>query len=182
MPIIVRFTTSPQLLYRAQIAVLRHIKWMRWAGVFVVGIFPVFMLGIGLASGHTWQKAIANNLAWIVGFPAFWLLGIPIAQRWGATRTFRATPAAQGDRVYSFDETGISVVGGLSSGRVAWPAIVRFVETRDLVLLFLSNQVAHFIPKAAFASDTDLERFRALVTDNLSVSRPAAVRPPSAAT
>ena len=65
-------------------------------GSLIIGIFPVFMLGIGLASGHTWQKAIANNLAWIVGFPAFWLLGIPIAQRWGATRTFRATPAAQG--------------------------------------------------------------------------------------
>ena len=167
MPIIVRFSTSPQLLYRAQIAVLRHIKWMRWGGVFVVVIFPLIVFGLGLTRGQGWIAALTSNLAWIVGFPALWLLGIPIAQRWGASRTFRATPAARGDRTFTFDETGIAIEGGLSSGRLAWPAIVRFVETGDLFLLFLGRQIAHFIPKSAFASDLELQRFRALVLEKV---------------
>jgi hypothetical protein len=168
MPITARFTTSPQLLYRAQIAVLRNIKWTRWGGIFVVVVFPLFMLGTSLARGQDWREAFARNLAWIVGLPVFWLLGIPLAQRWGANRTFRTTPAARGDRTFRFDESEIVIEGGLSSGRLAWPAIVRIVETRELFLLFFSNQGAHFIPKSAFASDGDLEEFRALVRAKVS--------------
>ena len=166
-PIVVRFRTSPQLLYRAQVAVLRHIRWMRWGGVFVVGVFPLFMIGIHLAYGQSISSAIRNNLASIVGFPVFWLVGIPLLQRWGAARTYRTMPAARGDRAFTFDETGMVFEGGLSSGTVAWPAVVRAVETRDLFLLFLGGQAAHFIPKTAFGSPSDMQRFRELLTRKL---------------
>lgn len=163
MQIIVRFTNTPQLLFRAQSALMRHIKWMRWGGVFIVGIFPLFMVGLQLAYGQTVRSAIVNNLAWIIGFPVFWLVGIPLVQRWGAARSLRATPALQGEQVYTFGEEDITVEAGLSRGTTNWKAIVRSVETADLFLLFLSNQVAYFIPKAGFSSDTDVNRFRQLL-------------------
>jgi hypothetical protein len=104
---------------------MRHIRWMRWGGVFVVGIFPLFMIGIQLAYGQPLSSAVRNNLAWIIGFPIFWLIGIPLLQRWGAAQTFRTMPAARGDRVFTFGESGIVIDGGLSSGTIAWPAVVR---------------------------------------------------------
>jgi hypothetical protein len=182
MPIIVRFTTSAPLLYRAQMAVLRNVKWMRWSGIFVVFIFPLVMLGSQLALGETLQAALMSNLAWIVGFPVFWLLGIPLAQRWGASRTFRSTPAAQGEQVYTFDRDRITVAGGLSSGVLDWKAIIRSVETRDFFLLFLSGQMAHFLPKSAFDSDADVKAFRALVAENVHARSGPALQHPEAAT
>ena len=171
MPIIVRFTTSADLLYRAQNAVLRSIRWMRWGGIFV-GVLPILMFALQLVRGRTLQAALINDLVWIVVFPAVWFVGIPLAQRRGADRTFNSMPAARGERVYTFDGDDITLAGGLSSGVLNWKAIVRVVETPDLFLLFLSGQVAHFVPKAGFASEADVNRFRTLVAEKVD-GRPA---------
>ncbi|MDB4908764.1 MAG: hypothetical protein JWO05_3548 [Gemmatimonadetes bacterium] len=162
MPIIARFTATQELLYRAQVDVMRNLKWMRLGGVFVVVVFPLLMFAMNLTRGLNWLEALTGNLFWIVGFPVLWLVGIPLVQRWSAHRAFHATPAAQGDRTYTFDENNIVLEGGLSSGRLTWPAIIRVVETRALFLLFISNQSAHFLPKSALASERDLQAFRTL--------------------
>jgi hypothetical protein len=172
MPIIVRFTTSADLLYRAQMAVLRSIGWMRWGGIFVGVILPTLIVALQLISGRTLQAAFLSELGWIVGLPAAWFMGIPLAQRRGASRTFNTMPAAQGERVYTFAGDDIMLAGGLSSGVLNWKAIVRVVETPDLFLLFLSGQVAHFIPQSAFASEADVSRFRTLVAEKVD-GRPA---------
>ena len=140
---------------------------MRWGGVFVGAILPILMIALQLVRGGTLQAALLNGLVWIVVFPAFWFIGIPLAQRRGASRTFNTMPAAQGERVYTFDGDDITLAGGLSSGVVKWKAIVRVVETPDLFLLFLNGQVAHFVPKAAFASEADVSRFRKLVAEKV---------------
>ena len=111
-----------------------------------------------------------------------WLLGIPIAQWWSAARTFRTTPAARGERSYIFDDQRIEISGGLTSGTLSWPAIVRVVETRELFLLFLSAQLAHFIPKAAFSSPTDMAEFRALAARKAPTSKQGVAGLPDAAT
>jgi hypothetical protein len=163
-------------------AVLRNMKWMRWGGIFVVFVPSLVMVGSQLALGETLQAALLSNLAWIVGFPVFWLVGIPLAQRWSAYRTFRSTPAVRGELVYTFDHDRITVAGGLSSGILDWKAIVRFAETRDLFLLFLSGQIAHFIPKSAFDSEADVKAFRALVVENVHARSGPALQHPEAAT
>ena len=133
-----------------------------------MGVLPLFLIGVQLATGHSFLAALRTNVAWIVGSPIVWLVGIPLAQRWGAARTFRATPAARGERIFTVDEDAITIDGGLSSGTLTWPAIVRVVETRDLFLLFLSKQMAHFVPKSGFASAGDIDRFRVLMTTKVS--------------
>jgi hypothetical protein len=166
-PIIVRFAMSPRLLYRAQVAVTTHSRWVLWRLVFVVGMIPLVLIGFALAHGQSLVSAIRNNLAFIIGFPVCWLVGMLLALRWGAARTLRTSPAAGGDRTFTIDENGILIEGGLSNGSLTWPAIVRVVETRDLVLLFLSSRMAHVIPKDAFATPADLERFRELVAQKV---------------
>lgn len=166
-PIVARFANSPQLLYRAQMAVFRNMKTMRRGGIFVVVIFPLFMIGLQLVRGVSVSQAVFTQLPWVVGFPLIWLVGIPVLQRWSAYRAFRVTPAAQGDRQYTFDESQISVATALSSSALDWRAIVRFVETPELFLLFLNQQAAHFIPKSAFASNEDLTRFRTLLENKV---------------
>ncbi|HEX5436451.1 MAG TPA: YcxB family protein [Gemmatimonadaceae bacterium] len=160
----VQFTITARTLYHAQMALIRHITWIRLGGIFVVVVCPLFMVAIHLVAGQTLGAAIVRNLGWIVGFPAFWLIGIPLMQRWNAGRTLRATPALQQPQRYTFDAKGITMDGGLSRGRVQWAAIVRVVETHTLVLLFYNKTVAYFIPTDAFPSAEALARFRALVS------------------
>jgi hypothetical protein len=140
------------------------------------------MIGIQMAFGQTFVLAVRNNVGWILGFPLLWLLGMPLQQRWSAAKAYRTTPAARGDRTFKFDDDGITIDGGLSSGRLEWPAIVRVVETRDLLLLVLGSQVAHFIPKVAFGSTDEIEHFRQLVARKVPsrVSPLGAIRSPAA--
>jgi len=58
-----------------------------------------------------------------------------------------------------------AIEGGSSRGDVQWRAIASAKETEDFVLLFFSNAVAHFIPKAAFETPVELSRLRRLVSD-----------------
>jgi len=46
-----------------------------------------------------------------------------------------------------------------------WRAFVRFVETKNLFLLYNSEKVFTIIPKRAFASDEDIGTFRGLIRE-----------------
>lgn len=42
----IRFTVTPAILFGAQRAIARHVKWMQLGGYFVVFVFPLGMIAI----------------------------------------------------------------------------------------------------------------------------------------
>lgn len=159
----VRFRITPAVLYGAQRAMARHVPWMRWAGVWMSVVYPLVMVGITVAYGGTAVGALKGSWATIVSLPILWLVGIPLLQRWSVGRHWRNTPSFQGEQVYDVDASGVRIASAVSSSTIAWDAIVRGAETADFFLLFESKAMALFIPKTAFESEADVERFRGIV-------------------
>jgi hypothetical protein len=160
----VRFTVTPLILFGAQRAIARHVKWMHLGGYFVAFLFPVLMIGLNLLYGGGVGGAIRNDAGMIFGLPLFWLVGIPLLQRLGARRTLANSPALQGEHVYTIEESGLQLHTGVTDVRLSWAGIVRAVETKAFVLLFQNKMMATFIPKAAFREPSEIEEFRALVS------------------
>jgi hypothetical protein len=180
----IRFTTTPQVLYGAQRAIAREIPWLRWSGLFVVVAFPLLMIGLTLAYGGTALGALRANWVTIVGLPLFWLVSMPVLQRWTAGRTLRNTPSLQGEQVYRVGPAGLRLENAVSATDIGWGALVRVTETRGFFLLFQSKAMALFIPKHAFGSGAEVEQFRGLVADGVGAraSWSARVQPGVAAT
>jgi hypothetical protein len=175
----VQFSISPALLYRAQRAIAREVPWIRWAKVLLIAGFPLLSLSIGLALGESLIEVLRTNWWSIVGFPACWLIGLPLLQRWDAARLFRATPALQSEQRYVFGEESIRAHSDWASTELAWAGLTRVVETPDFFLLFPSAAMAHFLPKEAFRSADDLHRFRLLVVNSVGVRARMLASPPS---
>ena len=160
----VSYTLTPKTLYRAQMAIWRCQRWWRVGGPVAVVALPLAIVGWSLLSGHDVISAILTNLAWIVFFPMFWLVGLPLSQRWTSGRIFRGSPGLQGPRVFSFGPSGLTIDAGVSRGEAQWEAVIRVDETREFFLLYLSKLVAHVLPKEAFDSPSEVERFRQIVS------------------
>jgi hypothetical protein len=164
---LIRFTTTPDILYRAQREMARHVTWMRVAFVGTVFVFPLLMLALGFLGGgvpfDTWFR---RNGWLVVGLPLFFLFGLPLIQRRSAVRLWKATPTLQGEMVYYFTPTGFQQTTPHSCTDMTWSSVVRVVETKQFVLLFLNKMTAQFLPKDAFNPE-ELADFRALVSSAL---------------
>ena len=162
-----RFQVTPSMLYDAQRDVMRQIPWMRWGGVFVIVVFPLFMIGMSLAYGGTARGALAQNGGLIIGLPVFWLVGIPLLMRWTAKRTLRSTPAFQGNLVYEFSDSGLQLKSEVSESHLTWSALTRVVETRGFFLLFQNKAMALFVPKSALDASSSEGELRAMIGRHL---------------
>lgn len=143
---------------------MRHVKWMRIGGIFVIVVFPLFMVTMGFLIGRSPMDTLRANGFLIIGLPLLWAFGIPLMLRWTSSRLWQSTPMFQGDHVYTFGPDGFELVTPVSRTAMAWPSVVKAVETQDFVLLFLSNMAAQFIPKSAFSGPNQLDDFRRLVS------------------
>ena len=74
------------------------------------------------------------------------------------------------DQVHTFSGTGITVQAGTERGQLPWGFYRQAVETKNLYVLLRSSKEGNFIPKRAFASEQEEERFRTLVSDHLPAS------------
>ena len=79
-------------------------------------------------------------------------------------RAFGQLPAANRAMHWRIDETGLRVrVDGEEEGRIPWHALTGVVEDEAGFILFQPHNVHHWLPKPAFASSADIERFRHLL-------------------
>jgi hypothetical protein len=168
------------MLYDAQRAVMRQVRWMHLGGYFVVLLFPLFMIALTIIYGGTVAGALRSNAAMIIGLPIFWLVGIPLLMRASAGRLLRNTPGLQGELAYTATEHGLEMQSEVAATQLAWSAFTKGLETSQFVLLFQSKQMATFLPKTAFSSADELDAFRRLVKEKLGARAEIQVKDPSA--
>ncbi|MGH7536466.1 MAG: YcxB family protein, partial [Gemmatimonadales bacterium] len=80
---------------------------------------------------------------------------------------FKQTPRMHVDQVHTFSGTGISVLAGEERGNLPWGFYIRATETKNLYVLLRNAKQGNFVPKSAFPSDEDEDRFRDLVADHI---------------
>jgi len=76
---------------------------------------------------------------------------------------FRQNPNANKKIVWRFDEQKIEdSTDGASSVRV-WKNLIEIKEVSDGFLIFPQERIAHWVPKKAFSSETDISSLRDLI-------------------
>ena len=103
-----------------------------------------------------WTVIGGSVLAWV----AFMYLYCPLAQ-WRKEALFR------GPRRLTFDEYGLGCITPLSETRVRWGFFTGMIET-DRCYVLLRRAQCTPVPKAAFRSPVDVDRFRTLVAERIT--------------
>ncbi len=79
-------------------------------------------------------------------------------------RNFAQLPAADRAMHWRIDDTGLTVrVEGENTARIPWSGLTGVAEDEAGFILFQPHNVHHWLPKEAFASREDVERFRQLL-------------------
>jgi len=117
----------------------------------------------GAATVWVWAVFVLSGLAGLAA------LGCPVsaARRWyRQRRLFAPTRLTVGAE-------GIRVQGGAGSGEHAWSRFDRYAVLPQLFMLYRGPEDFVLVPKRAFASIADLERFRGALRQKLGDPFPA---------
>ena len=128
--------------------------------VFGVGAALVALGLLATASGGDdggWTAIGVGVLAWL----AFVYLYCPLGQ-WRAEALFR------GPRRLTFDDDGVTCITPLSETRLLWPFYTAMIETDRCYVLMRKGRCCTPIPKRAFTTAGDADRFRTLVAGHLT--------------
>ncbi len=115
---------------------------------------------------------------WFTFFAILALAALHFVFDWPLTRAFMRRgfshlPAANRAMRWRIDDTGLLVqVEGDAPARISWQALTNVVEEEAGFILFQPHNVHHWLPKAAFASTDDIERFRHLLRHHAPTSAP----------
>lgn len=70
---------------------------------------------------------------------------------------------------YKVSKDGITVGQGEEEGQMPWEEIMRVVETRKSMIIYISNVIAYIFPKECLG--TEYEPFKKMIKDNIGNDR-----------
>ena len=160
----VTFSLTQHDFFGSIIAIRNRKKWAKWvfrASLPVLALLIVFSLFT--APGSRLLPHLAP-LLFLVLLWAFLLWGSP----WWLARTQSKQPSAQGERTASFDSNGVSWQWDGGSSRTEWKTYVRWMETKNQILICSSPVQCAIIPKRALSGE-QLSELQTLLTTNIGV-------------
>lgn len=126
-------------------------------------VVAIVLVGVGLlatwGAGVRWWTLIFFPLAVLEWFNL--LSPRPLVIRWW----FARNPKFRETYHLTFDRAGIHFRTRSIDSRLTWDHYTRALEDGQLVLLVYGTQMYTVIPKRAFESESDRERFRSLVAE-----------------
>jgi hypothetical protein len=166
-PITVSFSLDEEELVASCRAILlrRASVWgnvLVGAGAFVVGLALIPTTHPGLSAG-----LIVGGLIW--GFGVLFSCLV-----FGPHRTWSRNELLRGEQSQSFDEEALQVETAQSRSRVQWTVFTRVIATSNAYVLVLKSGSFLTVPRRAFASEADEQRFRDLTQRRVVPLDPAA--------
>ena len=152
--------------YDSLIAHRKRRPVVKWALLlFVAGLAGLAVFGI-IESAVTHNKNAVSNVSPLIGILFFWVALFWIAP-WRAARTqFLKQPAALGTRTTILDDAGVRQKWDGGSSDVEWKNYVRWLESKNEILLYSSPLCFGMIPKRAM-NDAQLSELRTLLAQNI---------------
>jgi hypothetical protein len=149
-------------VFDSTIAIRNRKKWAKWVfrlSLPVLGLTIVFRFLASSGSQLVSQLAplLLLSLLWV-----FLLWGSP----WWFARTQFRQPSSQGERTASFDDNEVKWWWNGGSSATEWKTYVRWMESRNLILLCSSPIQCAIVPKRALNAE-QLSHLRALLTQKL---------------
>lgn len=141
----------------------------RHSGVWLklLRIWGILLIAAALISATRYPQQYSNYvLPLLLGL--FFLFGLRMLAR----RSFRRDQRLKQHFEAVVSESGIAISSPTASTNNRWTAFSRYVESRNLFLLYQAPQVFNVLPKRAFA-EGETEAFRALLQEKLGVASAA---------
>ena len=154
--------------YRASRAIVNR----TWGTIFGWGFFvglPLVALILMLATGHEVSAPAVFGLpGWtvVIGGLLFMLVFMPLTHVLNVWSYRRRNRSVAGVHTYAINPEGYSVRGSVFNTEIKWDVILKAVETKRFILLYVASRWAHFIPKSA-ASPVDLATIRTILYEKL---------------
>jgi hypothetical protein len=133
--------------------------WAKAAPVF--GLFLI-LAGVGAIALNPKQNIGAISPI-LVGL--FLLFGLRLSIR----RSFRQNQRLQQEFEAVVSQNGIDISSPTCSSKYAWSAFTRYVESRNLFLVYQAPKVFNVFPKRAFAPGEE-DSFRSLLSERLGTT------------
>lgn len=127
-----------------------------WAGLALIGI-PV---AIWISES---KAPLDIPMPFVAG--VFFML-MPLITRYQAKRRFKKSRVAGQTFTWTFNGEKICNETDGANATFEWTKLVEIKEASDGFLLFPQRNIAHWIPKKAFATTSDIEIFRGFIRQN----------------
>lgn len=144
--------------------------FLRSRGLFMVVILLMVILAVAIGVGYALGGRSAHridDLMPLVGLIPVLLLLIVGICFYTARTTLKSSPGLSGRQHFTFSDGGIDFKSEKASSHFAWEMLHMVKETSRVYLLYHSKLVYNMVPKRAFRSEEDLERFCRLAVDKL---------------
>ena len=113
------------------------------------------------------MDVILPIIPWVLILGFVWFFLYRQLRGW-QQRAWDSNPIWHRPRRVHIDDDGITFTDPVSEHRSSWAAYVKFDETPNLFLLFLTSMTAEMIPKRAFPDAKSLDDFRELLSRTIS--------------
>jgi hypothetical protein len=166
----IQYQLTQKDFYEALVIHRNKVSLKRWpfriVALFFVGMLLFGSYDIVVRQG---DKGLASYAPFFA-FTALWVALLWWSPRWSARVQFRKQPSVQGSRSVTVDASGTHSRWDGGSADVEWKNYVRFVEGRNLFLIYTSPACFGMVPKRAF-DEPGLATFRNLLQENIPTSR-----------
>jgi hypothetical protein len=108
---------------------------------------------------------IGAVIALVLRFPTRWAWGRAVRQQTAAIFTTQAGKALLGPRSVEVGDDGIAITSVFARTLMTWRAVIDVVPTADHQVVLLPGPVYLCVPRRAFDTDHDFERFGEVVTE-----------------
>ena len=94
-----------------------------------------------------------------------------LLQRYMIYKNWKSNPSIREPVNLEVSEEGINSQGATFQSAIKWQIFTKFLESKNLFILYQSNNLFNMIPKRAFSSDEQIEQFRDLLRTMIVKSR-----------
>lgn len=116
---------------------------------FFLGVPLFFLLSFiitGKGASHELIPGISVGLFFLISL--FFVFGLtPVLQYWEIRKSVLTSPSANQEQIYAISENGVRNYGRGVDVSMEWDKIIRLRLTRRFFLMFISRNVAYFIPR-----------------------------------
>lgn len=126
---------------------------------------PVVLFLHFIGAMMIWAYFMNPQNNWFLYFIVFFILLFPLIIYRSANSNYKATKTLHEPLTYAFGQESFTITGETFNTTLQWKSLYKIRELGDWFLLYTNKLIAMPVPKSAFASLNDIERFRKLAAE-----------------
>jgi len=149
--------------FESTIAIRNRKNWAKWGFRAILGLLLSL---IALSALVLPRSQLLSNLTPLLLLLLLWVFLLWASPWWFARTQYRKQPSVQGKHTASFDADAVQWLWDGGSSVVEWKNYVRWMETKNQILLCSSPIQCGIVPKRALSAE-QLSELRTLLTERI---------------